>query len=55
MLGKLNDFVAAHVPAGADQDARKIASTIRYTAGIRLNRLPEVDRWLADRAKAAQK
>ena len=55
VLDKLNAFVAAHIAAGADQDARKVAATIRYVAGIRLNRLPEVDRWLADRAKAPGK
>jgi len=46
LVGKLDTFAEAHIPASARQDVRKADANIRYFAAIRKDRLPEVDRWL---------
>ena len=48
ILAPLNAFAAAHISPGHDQDLRKAVAQIRYAAAIRTERLPEMDRWLAD-------
>ncbi len=55
VLDKLHAFAAAHIPPSAMQDARKTAAVVRYNASIRTDRLPEVDRWLAERRAASGK
>jgi aminopeptidase N len=49
----LEAFAAAHIPANADGDLRKAVSQIRYATGLRNERLPTIDRWLAARGAAA--
>jgi aminopeptidase N len=49
LIDKVEAFAAAHIPAGARQDLRKATASIRYSASIRKDRLPEVDAWLQAR------
>ncbi|MEI9990311.1 MAG: M1 family metallopeptidase [Rhizomicrobium sp.] len=45
-IAKLNAYAQAHIPENARQDVTKAAAAIVYYAGIRKDRLPEVDAWL---------
>ena len=54
VLDRLEAFAAVHIPTSADQDKRKVTALVRFVASIRTERLPEIDRWLADRDKAKQ-
>ena len=47
VLGKLHSFAAEHIPEGARDDEVKAEANIRFSAKVRVERLPEVDRWLA--------
>jgi aminopeptidase N len=51
LIAKLDAFAAEHIPAGARQDVLKTDSTIRYVSRIRTERLPEVDRWIAEHGR----
>ena len=44
----LNRFADAHIPATARGEVTKAVAQIRYSAQVRKQRLPEVDRWLAE-------
>ena len=46
LIDELNTFAAAHIPADGRQQVRKSEASVRYLAGIRKARLPEVDQWL---------
>lgn len=46
MIAKLRAYVDAHVPADARAAAAKSEAQIAYKAGVRKQRLPDVDRWL---------
>ena len=48
-IDTLNTFAAANVPANARQDYVLASARIRYQARLRTTRLPEVDRWLAQK------
>jgi aminopeptidase N len=47
MIGKLNAYAKAHIPATARGDTVKATSAIGFGAEVRAKRLPEVDHWLA--------
>jgi aminopeptidase N len=47
MLPRLDAFVAAHVPAATRQRIVKNAALIRYRAGVREQRLPPAEQWIA--------
>jgi aminopeptidase N len=49
-IDKLQAFGAANVPPGAGQDFRRATARIRYLAKVRTERLPEVDRWVAQQS-----
>jgi aminopeptidase N len=46
---QLNAFADRNIPANARQDVHKAVASILYLSAIRGDRLPEVDRWLAQR------
>ena len=46
LIGQLDAFAQAHIPAGARQDLRKAEANVRHLARIRSDRLPAVDRWI---------
>ncbi|HWJ04433.1 MAG TPA: M1 family metallopeptidase [Steroidobacteraceae bacterium] len=46
-IGKLDAYAAAHFPANARQDYVLANARVRYLAKVRVERLPEVARWLA--------
>jgi aminopeptidase N len=50
MLPRLDAFVAAHVPAATRERIVKNAALIRYRAGVREQRLPQADEWIAAHA-----
>ena len=50
-IPKLDAFAAAHIPADARGDVVKARAAIRFYAKIVAERLPELDRWLAQQAK----
>jgi aminopeptidase N len=45
---ELRDFAMRHFPADALGDAYRIAALIELRAKVRAERLPEIDRWLAE-------
>jgi aminopeptidase N len=47
LIAPLDAFADGNIPADARQDVRKAEAGVRYRAGVRSARLPEVDRWLA--------
>jgi len=47
MLPRLDAFVAAHVPAATRERIVKNAALIRYRAGVREQRLPMAEQWIA--------
>ena len=47
MLPRLDAFVEAHVPSATRGRIVKNAALIRYRAGVRDQRLPQADRWIA--------
>ena len=49
MIGKLEAYARAHIPPGARQETVKAEAAIAYHARVRTERLPEVDRWIANR------
>jgi aminopeptidase N len=49
MIGRLNAFAQAHIPATARADTVRSASSIAFNAQVRSKRLPDVERWLASR------
>jgi hypothetical protein len=46
MIGKLEAFAVAHIPATARQATVKAEAAVAYAAMVRAKRLPEIDRWL---------
>jgi aminopeptidase N len=50
MLPRLDAFVRAHVPAAARERIVKVAARIQDRATVREQRLPQADRWVAERA-----
>ena len=44
---RLEAFADAHIAPSAQGDVRKARAQIEYSARVRRERLPEVDRWLA--------
>jgi aminopeptidase N len=52
-LDRLAAFAAAHIPSSAMQDMHKTAAVVRYNASIRTERLPEINRWLANRSASS--
>jgi aminopeptidase N len=44
---RLESFANTHIPPSGRSEVRKAAARILYLAGVRKNRLPEVERWLA--------
>lgn len=46
LIGELDDFARARIPASARQEVRTVASHIHFLALIRRDRLPDVDRWI---------
>jgi aminopeptidase N len=50
-LPALAAFTDAHIPEMERGDAVKAQASVRYSAKIRAERLPEVDRWLSDVVK----
>jgi len=50
MLPRLDAFVAAHVPAATRERIVKNAALIRYRAGVREQRLPLAEQWIAAQA-----
>ena len=50
MLPRLDAFVAAHVPAATRERIVKNAALIRYRAGVREQRLPLAEQWIASQA-----
>ena len=51
MLPTLAAFVTAHVPAATRNRIVKNAALIGYRATVRQQRVPQADRWIADRAR----
>jgi puromycin-sensitive aminopeptidase len=47
IIPKLDAFAAVHIPADARGDVVKAKAAIRFYARIRSDRLPALDRWLA--------
>ena len=45
---ELREFAARHIPADARAETDKAAAVIELRAKVRAERLPEVDRWLAE-------
>jgi aminopeptidase N len=54
ILAPLEAFASAQIAPTAQIDLRKAVSQIRYSAAIRSDRLPSIDRWLAAGAGAAK-
>ena len=50
MLPRLDAFVRAHVPAPTRERIVKVAARIQDRAAVRAQRLPQADRWIAERA-----
>jgi aminopeptidase N len=53
LIGKLDAFAEQHIPSSARQNVRRVKSNIRYNAGIREKRLPEVVAWIEHRSPRA--
>ncbi|MBV8681481.1 MAG: M1 family metallopeptidase [Caulobacteraceae bacterium] len=51
LIPRLDAFAETHIPADARQDVAKTDATIRYRAGVRTKRIPEIDAWLAANVK----
>ncbi|MDR3510471.1 MAG: M1 family aminopeptidase [Caulobacteraceae bacterium] len=47
LADKMDAFAAANIPESARQDVRKADANIAYLAKVKAERLPDVDRWLA--------
>jgi len=48
LIGPLNAFAEAHLPADKRRDVHKTMASLRYRARVRRQRLPEMDRWLRE-------
>jgi len=53
LIGKLDAFAEQHIPSSARRNVRTVKSNIRYNAGIRTQRLPEVAAWIEHRSAGA--
>jgi aminopeptidase N len=51
IIPKLDAYATAHIAADARQEVVKAESGITYSAKIRQERLPDVDRWLASQGR----
>jgi aminopeptidase N len=48
MAAKLQAFAAANIPASDQGDVRKAVAGVDYRAKVKAERLPQIDRWLAE-------
>ena len=53
ILTKLEAYAAAHIPAEDRGDVTKAEAVVKKTVKIRTERLPEVDKWLANQSAPA--
>jgi aminopeptidase N len=51
MIPKLRAYAAAHIPESARGDELKAEAVITFKAKVRTERLPEVDKWLAEQLR----